>query len=786
MSLPITRNSINRSLLRCGFVLFWDRAREVIVVGIVMLICTCLESVAAQAWPEISFSKPIGGFIHPSHLTSAGDGSGRLFVVEQAGRVRIVKNGVLLATPFLDIRARVGNTSAGTGLVSIAFPPDYVSKGHFYVNYTTASRYLIVARYTVTSNPDIADANSEQIVLTDGPYPGHYGGELAFGPLDGYLYLGIGTGTAPMPDSLGQDVTSLHGKLIRIDVETGNPVTYTIPQSNPFRTTPNARPEIWSLGLRNPFRSSFDPETGDFYIADVGQSSREEVDFEPADSPGAINYGWNIMEGSECFNAITCNTDGLTFPVAEYDHTEGCSISGGTVYRSNRFPSFQGIYFFGDWCSGLIWGLQRVNGSWQNAILTDSTLSITAFAEDETGNLWIADYSGGAIYPVKEGPPIPVNLSVTQTDSPDPCSGGNRLTYTIRVTNKSAALATGVVLTDTMPAGASFVSATIDQGTRTRSGNMITWSIPSLASGVTATLTLVVQPTQTGTVTNTAMAQANEPDSDPADNSSSESTTITPGTDLKVTVSDGKTTVVAGQIDTYTIKVTNVGPGDVTGATVTDNFPAMLTGVTFTATQSGGASGFTTTGTGNIHDTLTMPAGSFVTYKATGKVNSAATGTLSNTATIGAPSAVTELTPANNTATDSDTIIFRADLKITATDGKSAAVAGSKNTYTITVTNLGPSNASGAVIKDNFPSTFTAVTYTATQTGGAFGFSTTGTGNINDAVTMPSGSKITYKATGTISSSASGSISDTASVNAPSGVTDPNLANNSATDTDTL
>lgn len=622
--------------------------------------------------------------------------------------------------------------------------------------------------------------------MHDGPYPGHYGGELAFGPLDGYLYLGIGTGTAAMPDSLGQDVTSLHGKLIRIDVETGNPVTYTIPQSNPFRTTPNARPEIWGLGLRNPFRSSFDPETGDFYIADVGQSSREELDFEPADGPGAINYGWNIMEGSECFNAISCNTDGLTFPVAEYDHTEGCSITGGTVYRSNRFPSFQGIYFFGDWCSGRIWGLQRVNGSWQNAILTDSTLSITAFAEDETGNLWIADYRGGAIYPVKEGLPIPVNLSVTQTDSPDPCPGGNRLTYTIRVTNKSAALATGVVLTDTMPAGASFVSVTINQGTQTRSGNMITWSIPSLASGVTATLTLVVQPTQTGTVTNTAMAQANEPDSDPADNSSSESTRITPGTDLKVTVSDGKTTVAAGQIDIYTIKATNGGPGNVTGATVTDNFPAMLTGVTFTATQSGGASGFTATGTGNIHDTLTMPAGSFVTYKATGKVNSAATGTLSNTATIGAPSGVTELTPANNTATDSDTIIFRADLKITATDGKSAAVAGSKNTYTITVTNLGPSNLSGAVIKDNFPSTFTGVTYTATQTGGASGFSATGTGNINDAVTMPSGSKITYKATGTISISASGSISDTASVNAPSGVTDPNLANNSATDTDTL
>ena len=243
---------------------------------------------------------------------------------------------------------------------------------------------------------------------------------------------------------------------------------------------------------------------------------------------------------------------------------------------------------------------------------------------------------------------------------------------------------------------------------------------------------------------------------------------------------------MAGQTDTYTIKVTNVGPSNVTGSIVTDNFPASLTGVTFTATQSGGASGFTATGSGNIHDTVTMPAGSFITYKATGKVNSAASGTLSNTAAIAAPSGVTEVNPANNSATDSDTITFRADLKITLTDGKSAAVAGSKNTYTVTVSNLGPSNVSGAVISDSFPSTFTGVTYTATQTGGASGFSATGTGNINDTVRMPSGSKITYKATGTISAFASGSISDTASVAVPSGVTDPNLANNSATDTDML
>jgi len=201
---------------------------------------------------------------------------------------------------------------------------------------------------------------------------------------------------------------------------------------------------------------------------------------------------------------------------------------------------------------------------------------------------------------------------------------------------------------------------------------------------------------------------------------------------------------------------------------VTDTFPGILTGVTFTATQSGGASGFAASGTGNINDTVTMPAGSVITYKATGKVSSSATGTLSNTATVTAPSGVPDPNTANNTATDSDTITYKADLKVTVTDGKSAATAGSKNTYTIAVTNLGWSNVSGAVINDSFPSSFVAVTYTATQSGGASGFSATGSGNIHDAVAMPSGSKITYKATGTISASATGSIANTATVNVPS------------------
>ncbi len=253
-------------------------------------------------------------------------------------------------------------------------------------------------------------------------------------------------------------------------------------------------------------------------------------------------------------------------------------------------------------------------------------------------------------------------------------------------------------------------------------------------------------------------------------------------------MTDGGNAVVAGQKDTYTIVVTNSAPSDVdvTGAVVSDSFPAKFAGVTFTATQSGGASGFTGSGTGNLNDIVTMPAGSVITYKATGKISPSATGTLSNTATVAAPSGVTDFDLANNSATDTDTIKLQADLRVTVTDQKSVRVAGQKDTYTIVVTNLGPSDVTGAVVIDSFPDIFTGVTFTATQSGGASGFTASGTGNINDTVALPVGSKIIYKAIGWISSSATGTLSNTATVTVPSGVSDPNLANNSATDTDTL
>jgi len=262
--------------------------------------------------------------------------------------------------------------------------------------------------------------------------------------------------------------------------------------------------------------------------------------------------------------------------------------------------------------------------------------------------------------------------------------------------------------------------------------------------------------------------------------------TPTPANDLKVTLTDGKTTIVAGAQNTYTMTVTNAGPVAVTGASVVDTFPSIFTGVTFTATQSGGATGFAASGTGNINDTVDMPSGSKVTYTPKGKVSAGATGNLSNTAQVTAPNGVVDPNTANNSATDSDTIIYHADLKVTITDGKTAAVPGSKDTYTIVVTNAGPSNVSGGVIQDIFPDTFIGVTFTATQTGGATGFSASGSGNINDTVNIPAAAKVTYKATGIISASGSGSISDMVTVTSRTDVPDPNIANNTATDTDTL
>jgi hypothetical protein len=349
--------------------------------------------IATPPAASITLSPIAGGFTQPVAIANAGDGSGRLFIVEQGGVVKIVRNGTVAEKPFLNITSMV--TSGGEqGLLGLAFPPDYGSRKSFYVNYInkTGIGNTVIARFDVGSNPDLAVTASRQELLTIvQPFTNHNGGQLAFGP-DNYLYIGSGDGGSG-GDPLGnaQDTSSLLGKILRLDVLSG-PLPYAVPVGNPFGN------EIWAYGLRNPWRFSFDRLTDDLYLADVGQNRREEVNFQAAGSGAGANYGWNIMEGSLCYLLLSCSSEGLTLPVAEYDHNNGdCSVTGGYVYRGSE-PSLRGTYLYGDFCSGRIWGLRRNFSGWENRLLLDSTLQISTFGEDENGELYVADYATGGIF----------------------------------------------------------------------------------------------------------------------------------------------------------------------------------------------------------------------------------------------------------------------------------------------------------------------------------------------------------------------------------------------------
>jgi glucose/arabinose dehydrogenase len=342
------------------------------------------------------------------HITNAGDGSGRLFVVEQAGRIRIIHNGVILSV-FLDITDRVRSPFSGgggeEGLLSVAFPPGYGSgKDHFYVYYTRTDGNNQVSRFSLGEDPLIADPNSEEIILTINhpTYQNHNGGQIIFGK-DGFLYIGTGDGGGGGdPDQNAQDPSSLLGKLLRIDVEAGV-IPYKIPSSNPFVGLPGHQEEIWALGLRNPWRFSTDRQNGDLYINDVGQSSWEEINQQPGNNTGGTNYGWNILEGFDCYGASSCDDTGMTYPVYIYPtHVDGtCSITGGFVYRGQDYPELFGIYFYADYCNGKIWGLRNQNGNWDNHQFLDTPYSISTFGEDEEGNLYFADRSTGKIYQIQ-------------------------------------------------------------------------------------------------------------------------------------------------------------------------------------------------------------------------------------------------------------------------------------------------------------------------------------------------------------------------------------------------
>ncbi|MBN1666563.1 MAG: PQQ-dependent sugar dehydrogenase, partial [Anaerolineales bacterium] len=331
------------------------------------------------------------GFEKPLGLEHPGDGSGRLFVLEQPGQIRILQDGQVLPEPFLDIRTRVGDQGNEQGLLGLAFHPQYASNGYFYLNYTDNDGDTVIARFSVSADPNRADAGSEyQLMNVSQPYSNHNGGHLTFGP-DGYLYIGLGDGgSAGDPQGNAQDLNTLLGKLLRIDVDRASP--YGAPASNPF--IGQGRSEIWAWGLRNPWRFGFDAATGDLYIADVGQNQWEEIHFLAAGTPGGANFGWDYYEASHAFEGSPPAEQAFVMPVWEYDHSQGCSVSGGLVYRG-RMPEWQGIYLYGDFCSGKVWGLLRdAQGNWQNQLLFESGANITAFGEGPQGEVYLVDRSG--------------------------------------------------------------------------------------------------------------------------------------------------------------------------------------------------------------------------------------------------------------------------------------------------------------------------------------------------------------------------------------------------------
>lgn len=336
------------------------------------------------------------GVSRPLYLTAPA-GDGRLFIVSQAGQVRIVQNDQLLPSPFLDISAKI--TSGGErGLLSLAFHPRYATNGFFYVNYTDRSGDTVVERYQVSSDANRADpASAKQILFVKQPFANHNGGHLLFG-VDGMLYVGMGDGgSGGDPQGNGQNKATLLGKLLRLDVDRGDP--YAVPSDNPFVGQAGARGELWATGLRNPWRFWFDRTDKLLYIGDVGQNATEEVDVMPVATAG-VNYGWNRMEGEECYGSSSCDRAGLTLPALTYPHVGGaCSITGGIVYRGQKIPEIRGHYFYADYCAGWVKSFQYANGRASEPLTWDvaSGGSVVSFGEDGAGEMYLISGSG-AVY----------------------------------------------------------------------------------------------------------------------------------------------------------------------------------------------------------------------------------------------------------------------------------------------------------------------------------------------------------------------------------------------------
>ena len=372
------------------------------VLGVSLLLASTAVIAAQEAGtpdaaiPELELV--VGGLAEPVFVTNAADD--RLFVVERQGVIRIVTDGNVLDTTFLDITDRVGSDSSEQGLLGLAFPSNHAETGLFYVDYTDLNGDTVVSRFQVSVDSDRADPTTEEVVLTqDQPAWNHNGGMIAFGP-DGYLYIGLGDGGGQGdPDGNGQRADTWLGKILRINVDpdsSGNQ-TYSVPDDNPYVGDEDALPEIWASGLRNPWRFSFDRETGDLWIADVGQNEFEEVNVIGPNDGGA-NFGWNLVEGPSCFADSDCNPASFVEPVFTYTHSsgDGCSATGGYVSHGQDFADLNGVYLFADYCTGKLWRLFPDGaGGYDVSDPIETGLNVSSFGEGADGRLYVVDLSGG-------------------------------------------------------------------------------------------------------------------------------------------------------------------------------------------------------------------------------------------------------------------------------------------------------------------------------------------------------------------------------------------------------
>jgi glucose/arabinose dehydrogenase len=382
---------------------------RMLALGLLSLLALagCRSDTTGQNGSGIGLREVASGLAFPLFLTAPSGDNDRLFVVEKTGRIRIVRNGSVLPAPFLDLSAKVSSGSE-QGLLGLAFHPGYAANGRFVVNYTDLSGDTRVSVFRVSANADVADAASEQVILSvDQPYSNHNGGMVVFGP-DGKLYVGMGDGgSGGDPQGNGQNKNALLGKLLRLDVSVTGQVS--VPGDNPFVGQTGARPEVWSYGLRNPWRFSFDRETRDLYLADVGQNAHEEIDVSTSATQfgRGLNFGWNRMEGSACYSPSSgCDRSGLTLPVLDYGHSEGCSVTGGYVYRG-AVQALRGLYFYADYCEGWVrsfrWSGTAVSEERDWPALRPGG-QVTSFGEDAGGELYVMT-SGGKVFRIVAAQP---------------------------------------------------------------------------------------------------------------------------------------------------------------------------------------------------------------------------------------------------------------------------------------------------------------------------------------------------------------------------------------------